>query len=219
MSLIAGRHLISIPIIHTEADMGSLRGKVPFDERCKKAAISYWGKIFDYLRDWPGDFSKLKVYQDGLLHATPEGVERIIAAETCTQNYAVLRWLKKQGTTIMGTEGPALLEEYRSLQAIANFTDEKSRQAALLDYRQKKDRLLEERDRYIGGRINSTLCEGETGLLFQGVEHYVKGNIGLYLDEDVMVSRPETLENSLLEVLLELDQELEGRIHIDKERI
>lgn len=198
-------HLINIPIIHTLADMGSLRGKVPFDERCQRAATSYWRRIFDYLRVWSEDFSELRIYQDGLLDTTPELVERIVA-ETHTQNYVVLRWLKEQGATIMGTEGLALLEEYRSLQAIANATDEKSKQAALLEYRQKKDQLLDERDQYIGWRINSTLCKGETGLLFQGVEH----NVARYLDQDICSSTPETFKNSLFEVLLEVEHELEG---------
>ena len=40
-------------------------------------------------------------------------------------------------------------------------------------FRSADGTLLEERDAYIAGRIDSTLAEGETGLLFMGMAHKV----------------------------------------------
>ena len=156
----------------------------------------------------------MRVYQDVLLDTTPESVKRIIA-ETHTQNYAALRWLQEKGATIMGTEGSALLEEYHSLQAIVIATDEESRRDALLNYHLKKDQLLEERDLYMVARINSTLHEGEVGLLFRGAEH----NITRYLDQDIRCCTPETLEGSLLEIVSEVERGLKGPAYIGKERV
>lgn len=213
----AGRPLILIPIIHAEIDMGNLRGKLPFTEIQEGATIAYFQKVFDYFKSWSLDFSKLKVYQDSLPNYVPEKVERIVA-ETQSENYEVLRWLKNQGASIIGTEGPALLEEYQSLQTIAKAGDESSRQTALLEHRRKAPQLLRDRDEYIARRINSTLCTGEIGLLFQGALHYAKGSVSLYLDKDVRVSRPAVLERALLEVILEVERELTPP-NISKERI
>jgi len=209
----AGHLLIVVPIIHTYTDMGSIRGRVPFSKKCGEVAVSYWEKVFNYLKNWSGDFSKLKVYQDGLLDTEPEVVKRIVA-ETQSENYEVLRWLKNQGASILGTEGPALLEEYRCLQAIAKAPDEISKQAALAEYRRKSPWLLEDRDKYIANRINSTLGEEETGLLFLGVKH----DVASYLDQEIRINQPETLINSLKEALLEIESETR-RVFIGKERI
>ena len=46
--------------------------------------------------------------------------------------------------------------------------------------------MLKKRDRYIAGRINSTLGKGETGILFLGMLHSLKD----LLDRDIHVICP-----------------------------
>jgi hypothetical protein len=66
------------------------------------------------------------------------------------------------GATLVGTESPELLlEEYRLLQSPEERTE-----AIAAD-------LLEARDRFIAGRIDTTLGDGEDGILFIGALHKV----------------------------------------------
>jgi hypothetical protein len=191
------RRLISIPIIHTRADFGSLGSKVPFDQEVEGMKTEYWNEIFDYVRNLPVDFSKLKVYQDGLPDTSVEIVAKIVD-ETQTPNYEVLHWLRDQKAHIMGTESPTLLlEEYRSLQAIFNAPSEELKRAALLEYREKSEFLLEGRDRYVARRINETLSEGEEGLLFVGLAHDIKK----LLEKEMEVIEPESLIGASPEAL------------------
>ena len=84
----------------------------------------------------------------------------------------------------MGTESPELLvEEYQIASAALA-----SGGAAQAKIRQRplRDTLLERRDRFVADRINSTLCAGETGILFMGMLHAVAG----YLNSDIKVVYP-----------------------------
>ena len=113
-------HLIIIPVIHTRADFGSMGSKVPFDQEIEEMKTRYWNGVFNYVQNLAVDFSKLRVYQDGLPDTSNEVVARIVN-ETQTPNYNVLRWLRDKGAHIIGTESPRLLlDEYQSLQAIFN---------------------------------------------------------------------------------------------------
>lgn len=189
--------LISIPIVHTHADFGSLRNKVPFDQEVEEMKTRYWDGVFDYVRDLPVDFSKLRVYQDGLPNTSYEIVARIVD-ETQTPNYKVLRWLRDQKAHIMGTESPPLLlEEFQSLQAIFNAPNGELKRVVLLRYREKSESLLEGRDRYIAQRINKTLSEGEVGLLFIGLAHEIKK----LLEKEIEVIEPEGLIGASPEAL------------------
>ena len=191
------RSLFIIPIVHTRADFGSLGSKVPFDKEIEEITTQYWNSVFNYVQNLTIDFSKLKVYQDGLLDISTEIVAKIVD-ETQTPNYNVLRWLKDQGAHIIGTESPQLLlEEYQSLQAIFNAPSEELKITARWKYRNNSEFLLEGRDKYIAQRIKATLPEGGTGILFIGLAHKVKR----LLEQEIEVSEPETLIGSSSEVL------------------
>jgi len=90
------RRLIIIPIVHTRADFGSLGSKVPADQQYETMATQYWRAGSEYVQKLPGDFSKLKVYQDGLPNVPPELVTYVIDRAKPV-NYDILRWLRKQG--------------------------------------------------------------------------------------------------------------------------
>jgi hypothetical protein len=52
--------------------------------------------------------------------------------------------------------------------------------------RQLRDTVLEKRDRFIADRINVTLSDGETGILFIGMLH----SLSRFLDSDIRVTYP-----------------------------
>lgn len=189
--------LISISIIHTRADYGSLGSKVPVDQEYETVATQYWQAVSEHVQKLPVDFSELRVYQDGLLDTSTEIAAKIVE-ETQTLNYNLLRWLRDKGAQIIGTESPSLLlQEYRALQAIFNAEDEEQKYTARLGYMKKSAYLLEERDIYITQRIKDTLPEGGTGILFIGLAHEVKR----LLEQEMEFSEPEVLVGRLPEAL------------------
>ena len=189
--------LIIIPVIHTRADYGSLGSKVLVDQGYETMATRYWQAISEYVQGLSVDFSKLRVYQDGLPDVTNEIVARIID-ETQTPNYDLLRWLRDKGACIIGTENPSLLlQEYHALKAIFNAESKEQKYVARLEYAKVSALLLENRDKHIAQRIITTCSEREIGLLFLGLEHNVKS----LLEQEMEVSEPETLIGSSSEAL------------------
>lgn len=193
------RSLIIIPIVHTRADFGSLGSKVPVDHEYETMATRYWQAVSKYVQDLPGDFSELRIYQDGLPDLPTEMVTRIVD-ETQTPNFDLLRWLRDKGAHIMGTEDYRLLsQEYCASQIIFNAEGEEQKRAARLKYAKESAYLLEGRDEYIAGRIKATLPEGGMGILFIGLAHEVKS----LLEQEMEVSEPEALIGGLSEALRE----------------
>lgn len=164
-----------IPIIHTAADMMSLKSSIPRDEKDEVFALAHWKKVFKYFRHRPRSLLRgLKVYQDGLPDTSEDNLNKILAIAQ-TKNYDVLRWLRSKGAVIMGTESThLLLEEYQLLAAMYNPPDEESWAQATLERLSRRVQLLTERDSYIAKGIDSTLMPGEVGLLFIGLGHNIK---------------------------------------------
>lgn len=167
------RLLIKIPILHTKEDMGSLGHRLVAQGGYHTQANDYWRKIASKVKNLPYDLSKSKVYQDGLPDTQPELVERIVG-EVESQNYELLRWLKDQGATIVGTESPDLIEEeYEHLKAIFEVTNEEEKLEARKRYQERAETLLSARDAYIAQKIDITLKKGELGILFLGAAHKI----------------------------------------------
>lgn len=178
------RRLVHIPIVHSEADMGSARDKVRRAyieqrgrkawEESRRAIAAFWDAVEKAVDALHLDFRKVRLYQDGLPVC---GLEDKIVRDLAGQgvpNYRILLKLIGRGAMLEGTEDPALLrKEYelimKSLPAAENNgaagrPDEA--QASML-----KD-LLARRDRFIAQRIDATLQSGETGILFLGALHH-----------------------------------------------
>lgn len=176
------RTLVYIPIIHTDPDLGSLAADV--EERAnrflgehwkehKKAVKQYWQEITKYFED--RKLNGIKIFQDGL----PVGGKAAQAminelAQTGSPNYQLLKDLSRKGAQVLKTEDPALLK--KEYQLTKNLVAKKNLLWAILaffNYKLKKDKLLEARDRYIAGQINQKLEEKETGVCFLGAYHQV----------------------------------------------
>jgi hypothetical protein len=125
----------------------------------------------------------MRIYQDGL--PVCAHVQEIVSslAEAGSRNHRLLLHLQARGAILMGTESPDLLvEEYQI--AVSSFT---SGRASGAQSRQDQMRaaLLERRDRYIAERIDQTMSESESGILFIGVLHAP----AKYLPPDIQVIR------------------------------
>src|ERR1039458_7670281 len=175
------RELGYIAIIHTAADMGTLAASI----RGKKLSLvgrqglarnvaaveKMWDKIERVASRLPPTPGTVRVYQDGLPICQHE--QEIVSelAESGSRNHRLLLQLQSRGARVMGTESPELLvEEYQLAKAsLASgvTAEDASRQ------RQLRDTVLEKRDRFIADRINVTLGDGETGILFIGMLHSI----------------------------------------------
>jgi len=178
------RHLIYIPILHTEGDAGSLApslkqaylkkfGEKKWGEHVS-AIEAMWGAIETGLRSRLLDFAKLKVYQDGLPLC---GREREIVSELAGRglpNYRLVAWLAGKGAEVVGTEDPQLLvAEYQFHKKIAEAKKPREKARLTQEFESAAGDLLVKRDRAISERISKTLGEGETGILFIGLLHRV----------------------------------------------
>lgn len=193
----ARRTLIHIPIMHTEVDMGDLSEAVQRATvqrigvkawRHKRRAIDdMWTGIEKVVEELELDFDKVRIYQDGLpvCGKEPEIVAQL--AGKGSRNHVLLQRLIAKGGAIMGTESrELLLEEYQNV--LRALPPRKGRPIPRPNLARAglNEPLLRRRDRFVAGRINSTLQAGETGILFIGMLHSVEN----FLDADIRVIRP-----------------------------
>lgn len=191
------RTLIYLPIIHTQSDLGALGEsirriglrKVGKQSMQRKIELinRVWTEIENAIDRLDLSYESVRLYQDGLPVC---GREVEIVSELASaggRNHQLLMRLMDKGATLMGTESPELLiVEYERAKQITDTENilKKDRGKAL--QKRSGDQLLKKRDRYIAGRINTTLDKGETGLLFLGMLHSLQG----LLDRDIRVIYP-----------------------------
>jgi hypothetical protein len=188
------RTLVYIPIIHTVADMGtlgaSIRGKkLPMLGRqglSRNAAVveKMWDEIERVAARLPVAPGSVRVYQDGLPICQHEREIVSELAESGSRNHRLLLQLQSRGARVMGTESPELLVEEYQL-AKASLTSGATAVEASRQH-QVRDTVLEKRDRFIADRINATLSDGETGIVFIGMLH----SLTQFLDSDIRVAYP-----------------------------
>lgn len=177
------RTLLYVPIIHTSADLGSLAKDVTkrgiadlgeeFWRKHEKTVEGFWDTIIRYFDSV--DVSGFKIYQDGMV-AEGEIGEKIV--EECikagSKNYELILRLLKRGAILVKTEDFALVKKERDfLVELTEARTRKEKLTAYLKYRLVKNKLLRKRDEFIARRINETLNQGETGILFIGAYHEI----------------------------------------------
>jgi len=177
------RRLIHVPIVHSQADLGPIQERVrqAYIEKGGEAAwkasrtalAEFWSAMEIAMDRLPVDFSKLRLYQDGLPVC---GLEEKIVRDLAQQggvNYRILLKLAERGAKIEGTENPDLLRKEYQLIMDGLHADAGSLGAdAAKDGNAEILRdLLDRRDRFIAQRIDKTLQAGETGILFLGALH------------------------------------------------
>jgi hypothetical protein len=177
------RNLYIIPIIHMSADMGSIASalddsataKIPPEtwQRHKEIVSSFWDSISRFLDSI--DVNGFKVYQDGMVADGVDGLR--IVRESVSQgskNYEIVGRLIERGTILVKTEAFSLVkQEYSYITKMTRSRSLKEKEVAALRYKLAKGKLLKQRDEFITERINETLAEGETGIVFIGAYHNI----------------------------------------------
>jgi hypothetical protein len=172
--------LIYVPVIHSNADLGSLakdvtqRGlKLGTDvwRQYIKTVEGFWDSIaryFDFV-----NVAGVRIYQDAMI-ADGEIAKQIIdnGVKAGSQNYELVARLINRGAILEKTEDFKLVKKERdSLLAITQARSTFCKLSALVKYKLIKGRLLNKRDRFIAKRIDETLREGERGIIFIGAFH------------------------------------------------
>ncbi|MBI2000308.1 MAG: hypothetical protein HYS69_03795, partial [candidate division NC10 bacterium] len=172
------RRLIYVPIVHTAADMGS-QAEALEREHVRRHGRGEWARTRRLIDEvWEGlrtrllalnlDYRRVRIYQDGLPVC---GRELDIVREVAqggSRNYALILELLSRGAVVEGTESPGLLrEEYERIRSAIPAGQAREEDAG------EGERLLRQRDEFIGRRIDETLKEGEVGILFIGLMHRV----------------------------------------------
>lgn len=194
------RLLIYIPVIHTSADLGSLakdvtkRGITELGEEVWKEHMKrvegFWDVISHYFDSM--DVSGMKIYQDGMV-ADGEVGQKIVeeGIKSGSKNYEIISKLLQKGAILVKTEDFKLVKEERDrLLAMTQSKSITLKLIALIKYKLVKNRLLIKRDKFIAKRIDETLNQGETGIIFIGAYH----NIIPLLDKDILVKEVKDLE-------------------------
>lgn len=121
------RRLIYIPIVHSDADMGSMSesleqvyrkkyGRRKWTQRTK-IVEKIWKEVERKISLLPLDYAKVKIYQDGLPKCGRELEIAKSAAAGGSKNYQLVLGLVEKGAQLIGTEDPNLLiQEYHQLR-------------------------------------------------------------------------------------------------------
>ena len=176
------RRLIWVPVLHSQADLGSMRGPLekiarrnlgsPVWTRHVEAVDELWTEIAQRIAAADLDYERVRLYQDGLPVC---GYELEIVRELAQNggaNHQLVLDLIEKGAHLTGTESPELLtKEYELIRTAVRGTQGKKEGPAAREHQEESRQVLEKRDRFIAQRINATLQAGETGLLFLGLLH------------------------------------------------
>ncbi|MDD3051597.1 MAG: hypothetical protein PHR06_10670 [Candidatus Cloacimonetes bacterium] len=179
------RKLVYVRIVHTSADMGSLGeeliqlaiskiGREKWEEN-QRLIEKFWDELEKEVFQLNLDLEQTRIYQDGLPCEGEMGMKIVRStAGLGSKNYQIIEKMVAKGARIVATENPELLIEERNL-ALELLKDSSTaeKEEAKKKYIARKDILLEQRDAYIASRINNTLENEETGILFIGAEHNV----------------------------------------------
>jgi len=178
MSVHSTRRLIWVPVIHTEAGLGNMSesvkrlyvqklGEAKWEEHVRVVEL-FWKKVEEHIEGLRLDYARVRLYQDGLACCGGE-VEIVRSlARAGSLNCVLLLKLMERGARLTGTESPDLLVEEYEL-ARKRVSGEAGPTAAAREA--LHDRVLDMRDRFIASRIDRTLQQGETGLIFLGLLH------------------------------------------------
>jgi hypothetical protein len=185
------RVLISIPVIHTQQDMGSLLEQIKRDYIAKysqqkwvehiKSVDQIWVGIEQLIAELDLIYGDVRLYQDGLPVCGKELEIVTDVAAAGSKNHQLLLALHTQGAQLVGTEDPQLLlQEYQFLQQTLDTSLTPEQKSQLQEQSRK---LLGARDKFIGERITETLAAGNIGILLIGMAHCIEP----FLAADILV--------------------------------
>jgi hypothetical protein len=154
-------------------------------QKHREIVSSFWDSVADLFASM--DVNGFKVYQDGLVANGLDGL-RIIreGISRGSKNYEIVGKALERGAVLVKTEELALVkQEHTYITKIARSKSLKEKEVAALRYKLVQSKLLKQRDDFIAKRVNETLGEGETGILFIGAYHDILSK----LPDDIQVSQ------------------------------
>jgi hypothetical protein len=200
------KRLIYVPVIHTEADMGSVAEPLK-KEYIQRYGLKKWQEHINAINSmWQGirqkiftlglEYKRTKVYQDGLPVCNKELAIASDLAQAGNENYKIILELLQRGAKLLGTEDPELLlEEYNYIKDVAQIDNLEEKEKAIKEYDKKARDILEKRDQYMADRITKTLKDGETGILFIGMRHRVDEKLRQEIEVSYLIYRLPFKEN------------------------
>ena len=192
------KKLIYIPIVHNQADLGSLGSQLSAEGERKYGREAWREHLENVDKSW-GDIEtgllkllkktatgNIRIFQDGLPVAGEIGFKIVKeAAESGSRNYLIIDRLLSRGAMLETAENKELLlKEYYLLAEIKKADTPEKQIEAYLTYQRMSKELLNLRDDFIATRINQTLKDGETGVAFFGAAH----NVIDKLDKNIKVN-------------------------------
>ncbi|MDO9097689.1 MAG: hypothetical protein Q7U60_06175, partial [Candidatus Methanoperedens sp.] len=137
------RKLILIRIVHTAADMGSMSeglikegiakiGREKWLENQRRIE-KFWDEVKKEIDALNLDYSKVRVYQDGLPCGGELGLKIVKeTADKGSKNYQIVGMLIEKGAAIEATESPELLrKEYEHIKAMVTAATEEEKAEAV----------------------------------------------------------------------------------------
>jgi len=210
------RRLLYVPLIHDEADMGSVgnalgqRSTESFSKQRwaihSEVMNKFWESVAAHLRTL--DPHRLKIYQDGLPSDGPTGRQIVEeAARRGSKNYRLVLELLDRGAELRKAEDPGLLlQERRNILQLVDQPGHRQTSREAQQYRRQRDHLMMERDKFIAAAINATLKEAEIGVLFLGAFHEVTGQLANDISVEALKDR-QRVRAYFEELLLSRDDE------------
>lgn len=183
------RQLLYFPIIHNQADIGSLKEQLSIEGERKYGKEEWAGYLKQVGKSWDRieklvkehitankvPISKVRLYQDGLPAAGEIGLKIVKdVAKQGSRNYQILEDLISKGAYLEEAENKELLmEEYGHISRILKAETPTERLKYFILYQDAAQELLDKRDAYIANSINETLDKDELGILFLGGRHSI----------------------------------------------
>ncbi len=181
------KKLLYIPIVHNQADLGSLGTALSSEGERKYGAQQWTEHLQQVNRSWDeieneismrlNDFpsGSVRIYQDGLPANGETGIKIIKdTAQKGSKNYTIIDNLLTAGAILELAENKDLLfKEYYLLSDISKAETPEKQLMAYLAYQEFSDEILNDRDKFIANKINETLKDGEIGIAFFGAAHSV----------------------------------------------
>lgn len=222
--------MLHSPEILAKQDFGD-RNVQALSEMSGKVSANFWRIVEDRLQQLPVERPRIYVesYHGTSVRFEPgtEPTDKIIDTPEAR---VIAALLKRVGGTVETTENPKLVEEnmqiarelgdaYHAIKDSKDDYEEKTGDPELMIIKRVKEALgpiliiaarMEEvagkRDAFIAGRIDETLQDGETGILFLGGNHNVESR----LPGDIQI---EILDKRLNEIRKEIAFETEHEGH------
>jgi len=193
------RKLFLIPLIHSGADLGKtgeilarIRKKADKEKSIlhDKMMKTFWSDIEHYMDGI--DKKKIVIYQDGLVAEGELGAKIIRhGASLGSRNFRLVSDLMEQGATIRKTEDISIVkQEHTLLMNIFEPGPLIKKALAYMKYLFKKKNFLKLRDKFMAGKINTTLKKDEIGILFIGLLH----DAHTYLEKDIQIVEVKPLD-------------------------